>query len=162
MFGDDYHRSLEHIGGAGGERRQGDRGTDIAVASCCRSPSILAHGSGRGNLAPWWWLRFKEPPVVIVFISYHNYHYFVRSAILKVREVTGIARTVLVQKMFAQPQIRRFHEYNPTTVIRPLVILSEFLMPMACFFPSQFSRVSIHGELWFGTVRPCSSSDARL
>jgi hypothetical protein len=19
------------------------------------SPSVLAHGSGRGNLAPWWW-----------------------------------------------------------------------------------------------------------
>jgi hypothetical protein len=63
MFGDDYHRSLEHIGGAGGERRQGDRGTDIAEASCCHSLSILAHGSGRGNLAPWWWLQFKEPPV---------------------------------------------------------------------------------------------------
>jgi hypothetical protein len=71
MFGDDYHRSLEHIGGAGGERRQGDRGTDIAVASCCRSPSILAHGSGRGNLAPWWWLRFKEPPI--------EYSYFNRT-----------------------------------------------------------------------------------
>ncbi len=57
--------SIEHVG-AGGDRRQGDRGTNINIvdASCCRVPSypcprILAvgishHGGGSGSRSPPW------------------------------------------------------------------------------------------------------------